>query len=156
MFQMAPSLSHEDALKLVCAVCCNLRGKKPTRGVSDKEEENIQTFVFSGYRRGSPFYPQGLCAGCQRALQRKAKEGGEDDDKKIQLVLPDDYFCQLPHQTRMRSQEDCDCRWCKLARLSRPGFKLWRMKIQEKNKSKPLVLRICQQYGNCLPATQVS
>ena len=88
MFQMARGLSHEDALKLVCAVCCNLRGKKPTRGVSDQEEKNIQPFVFLGYSRGSPFYPQGLCNGCQKALQRKLKEGKEYEGKeKIQLLL---------------------------------------------------------------------
>ena len=39
--------THEENLKLVCAVCTNLRGKKASRGVSNEEEKDIQKFVLN-------------------------------------------------------------------------------------------------------------
>ena len=50
-------MSHEDCLKLVCAVCTNLHGKKASRGVSEAEEKLIQKLVFSSYKKESPYFP---------------------------------------------------------------------------------------------------
>ena len=44
------ALIHDNALKLVCAVCVNKRGVKASGTVSEKDEERIQRFVFAGYR----------------------------------------------------------------------------------------------------------
>ena len=50
--------SHKENLKLVFAVCTNLRGKKATQGVSDSEEQDFKKFVFSAYQKGSIYFPQ--------------------------------------------------------------------------------------------------
>ena len=46
------ALSHEAALKLVCAVCTNLHGRKAVRAVSEIDAVRIKKFAFGGYQRG--------------------------------------------------------------------------------------------------------
>ena len=82
--------SHEDCLKLVCAVCTNLHGVKATRGVSDAEEKIIQSFVFSLYQKSSSYFPQGLCNICHSQLLRLSL------GKPHKLNLPSNYHCTLP------------------------------------------------------------
>ena len=62
------ALSHEAALKLVCAVCTNLHGRKAARTVTETDAVRIEKFVFGGYQRGSTVFPQGICTVCQRQL----------------------------------------------------------------------------------------
>ena len=69
---MPKPLTHKDALKLVCAVCVNLRGTKAKRGISAMDESRIQKFVFSGFHRASPYSQQGLCEVCHSLLKREA------------------------------------------------------------------------------------
>ena len=67
MFSEMPKkkpLTHEDCLFRFCAVCTNLRGLKVERKVSEKEEKKIQKFN-PLYKRGSSYFPQGLCSTCQ-------------------------------------------------------------------------------------------
>ena len=75
IFQMPKNrLSHDDCLKLVCAVCTNLHGMKANRGVSEAEAIRIQKFVFKKYQRNSPHFPQGLCNCCHYQLWKLEKE----------------------------------------------------------------------------------
>ena len=110
-------LTHEDCVKLVCAVCTNLHGKKASRGVSEEETRIIQKFIYAGYRRDCPSSPQGICSTCQPDLVRlkKSEEGkdssGEPNENEgnrekalpLKLHLPDDYHCTLPHNTRSQA-----------------------------------------------------
>ena len=76
-------LTHEDCVKLVCAVCTNLHGKKASRGVSEEDTRIIQKFIYAGYRRDCPSLPQGICSTCQPDLVRlKKSEEGKDSSGK--------------------------------------------------------------------------
>ena len=103
--------SHKENLKLVFAVCTNLRGKKATRGVSDSEEQDKKKFVFSAFQKGSIYFPQGLCETCHGHLRKLKNVKTEDQGPK--LLLPDNYHLDLPHATRSQSQSYCSCRWCR-------------------------------------------
>ena len=50
--------SHEECLRLVCAVCTNLHGQKASRGVSESEAQLIKKYVFSEYKKDSLYFPQ--------------------------------------------------------------------------------------------------
>ena len=50
--------SHEECLRLVCAVCTNLNGQKASRGVSGSEAQLIKKYVFSEYKKDSLYFPQ--------------------------------------------------------------------------------------------------
>ena len=50
--------SHEECLRLVCAVCTNLNGQKASRGVSESEAQLIKKYVFSEYKKDSLYFPQ--------------------------------------------------------------------------------------------------
>ena len=56
-------------------------------------------------------------------------------------------MCEIPIQTRSKAAEKCTCRWCKLARLSGPEFKLWQLKMTKSQKESPLLSYICQSCG---------
>ena len=145
-------------------------GRQTNSVGSDIEEKLIKQFVYYSYQRGSIFFPQGLCGACHMQLfrLREGEEQGVEQDGDIEgevqkiknlrekLVLPEDYFCQLPHQTRKMSQEQCDCRWCKLARLNGLSFRRWQQEIRNRKQSKPPILCMCQNCGKGLPDTQVS
>ena len=45
--------SHEECLRLVCAVCTNLNGQKASRGVSESEAQLIKKHFFSKYKNDS-------------------------------------------------------------------------------------------------------
>ena len=113
-------LTHEKALNLVCSVCVNLRGTKPSRTVSEKVEHLVQKYVFAAYCKGSPYCPQGICNACLGLLMRKNEHVDGSTKKEVTFLLPESYHCELPHQTRKQAQEICFCRWCSLARLSGP------------------------------------
>ena len=146
--------SHEENLKLVCAVCTNLRGKKATRGVSDSEEQDIKKFAFSAYQKGSIYFPQGLCETCHGHLRKLKNVKTEDQGPK--LLLPDNYHLDLPHATRSQSQSYCSCRWCLLARMNGLEFKLWQKEIKKGREGKPDIQMMCQSCGKGLPITQKS
>ena len=146
------ALTHDCALKLVCAVCVNQRGVKARRSVSEKDEERIQRFVFAGYRRGSPSSPQGLCESCHRLLIRKEKS----EESTVKFLLPDDYYCELPHFTRKKAQETCQCRWCVLARMDAVQLQSFKKRIREENNTKPVISRMCHSCGKGVPVTQKS
>ena len=52
LFQMPKSvLTHEACLRLVCAVCTNLHGKKAPCGVPVEDAVKIRKFVFAEFKR---------------------------------------------------------------------------------------------------------
>ena len=51
-------------------MCTNLRGLKVERKVSEEEEKKIQDFN-PLYKRGSTYFPQGLCSTCHIFLLNK-------------------------------------------------------------------------------------
>ena len=142
------ALTHEDCLFRVCAVCTNLRGVKVERKVSEEEERKIQVFN-PLYKRGSIYFPQGLCSTCHIFLLKRkdaeAVQGGDEEKgsmrdenedegvrgegKKrkrplpnVEPLFPENFLCFLPHETRNAPQVSCTCRWCKIGRLH--GYKL--------------------------------
>ena len=108
------ALSHDDCLALVCAVCTNLHGKKARRRITDSEAGIIGRKVFSSYQKGNPSFPQVVCTTCENHLRQLKKEEMEEDSTQqvdgvegglkesnetaVKLLLPDDYYCFLPHQ----------------------------------------------------------
>ena len=198
--------THEDCLKLVCAVCTNLGGYKAKRGISVLDESRIQKFVFAGFSKASIYSPQGLCAKCYSFLRRKAEEadldqetgqhtgefqdlgqqdGGAGDsgqegsvtgelalehgmigdlveknrDRKKQdivFLLPENYHCKLPHNTRHEAKQVCSCRWCEIARLNGGEFNSWQRKMKEQREGRPEVRHICQKCGTGIPVSQKS
>jgi hypothetical protein len=150
-------LTHDQALYLVCAVCTNLRGTKPSQKVSAKVEELVQKYVFPAYRKGSPYYPQGICNTCRDLLQKMNRNLIEGNTEvKITFLLPESFHCELPHQTRKQAQEICSCRWCSLARLSGPKFLLWQKEMRELKDGRPAISRMCHSCGKGVPNTQKS
>ena len=168
---MPPTKSHQQCLELVCAVCTNLNGYKAKKVVSDIEVELIKKYVFPGYEKHSIWFPQGLCVRCALDLreydhkeeeQEKENGGGGDGissgtkmyrrkHRNVKLVLPDDYICNLPIQTRGQVLKICTCRWCYLARLNGPDFQKWRASL---NKSiRPIITHICSDCGRGVPVT---
>ena len=156
-------LTHKDALKLVCAVCVNLRGTKAKRGISALDESRIQKFVFSGFQRASPYSPQGLCEVCHSLLKRTDGKDGDSGKevsarKKVEIVflLPEDYHCELPHDTRSQTGKVCSCRWCTIARLYGGAFKAWQVQMREQQKGRPAIRRMCHQCGKGILVNQKS
>ena len=82
---------------------------------------------------------------------REQEEAGGAKKKRVQLKLPEDYICDLPTQTRSRGAVSCSCKWCSLARLSGPQFKLWKLGL--KKKKKPIITFICKDCGKGVPVT---
>ena len=147
-------MSHEDCLKKVCAICTNLNGKKVHRGVSETEEKLIQKLVFPSYRRGSLYFPQGLCDICQRKLLRMEKAG--EAEARQQFILPENYHCSLPHETRSQSKENCMCRWCKLARMNGLELRRWQKEVKERRHGEEKIGVMCPKCGKGLPISQIS
>ena len=82
----------------------------------------------------------------------RVEEGaGGGKKKKVVLKLPEDYICDLPTQTRSKAAMSCSCKWCSLARLSGPQFKLWKLGL--KKKTKPSITFICKDCGKGVPST---
>ena len=79
---MPPSKSHQECLELVCAVCTNLNGYKAKQAVSDLEVALIQKHVFPAYKKGIPWFPQGMRVRCAHDLchldKQKEKQRGSD------------------------------------------------------------------------------
>ena len=176
--------SHEDCLKLVCAVCPNMRGKKASCEVCEADETRIRQFVFGEYSLSSNHFPKGLCNTCHGQLWKmeidvakhegrqerrnieqeqkgdnwsKDEEEDSDDNRignDIELLLPDNYVCEIPPLTRNNSQKICHCRWCKLARLNGPSFNMWQKKMREEREGKPEIIHICIECGKGVPVNQ--
>ena len=53
-----PPRTHEECLKLVCAVCANLHGSKATRSVSDVDAALVRKHIFPSYKKDSIWFPQ--------------------------------------------------------------------------------------------------
>ena len=159
------SLTHEECLSKVCALCTNLIGVKATRLISEKQAEFIKKYIFSGYRKNSKYFPQGLCMKCHNLLDRLKKEKEEEEQKqvpdqdkepmldqearvrsKVQLLLPENYHCGLPHETRSKQGASCTCRWCILARLNGREFLNWKNESIKSRKDKPFTW-MCQSCG---------
>ena len=147
-------MSHEESLKKVCAVCTNLCGKKATRGVSETDERLIQKLVFSSYHRGSPYFPQGLCEGCHMKLWHEVKDGERGSGQKF--LLPENYHCTLPKETRSQSKEYCRCRWCSLARMNGLELRRWQKQAKEEREGKDEIGMMCPKCGKGLPISQKS
>ena len=92
-------MTHDEARRKVCAICCNNRGVKACREVSKKEEG------IKGYNRKIPYLPSGICKGCLFDL-RCLTEG-----RPVKLNLSESYDCALERQTRS-GWNLCTCRWC--------------------------------------------
>ena len=166
------ALSHDDCLALVCAVCTNLHGKKARRRITESEAGIIGRKVFSSYQKGNPSFPQGICTTCENHLRQLKKEEMEEDstwqadgvegglkesnETAVKLLLPDDYHCFLPHQTRSigLSTTTCTCRWCVLARVNGPNFLQWRKEKLKSQEQTSKICRICQECGKGIPLTQ--
>ena len=171
-------LTHEECLFRVCAVCTNLRGIKVSRPVSEKEEKKIQV-VNPLYKRGSKYFPQGLCSTCHVfLLSRKEKDddmpdlarGGdevcqdqpiEQEQEKetkplpnIEPIFPENYHCFLPHETRNSPQGPCTCRWCKIGRLNGNKFKSWALAAKKSREGQPAIHTICSKCGRGLQLGQ--
>ena len=174
LFQMPKSvLNHDACLRLVCAVCTNLHGKKASRGVSEVEAIKIRKFVFAEYKRESKFFPQGLCTICQRKLCRLDEKTNipmeqditplvatEDREERASqadnLLLPEDYHCVIPPITRSQANTPCSCRWCKIARLNGPKFLCWQREILKKRENEPVITRMCHSCGKGVPVLQIT
>ena len=133
-------MSHDQARQLVCCVCTNLRGSKAIRAVSDAEEKVVRDKVYSGYDSSSDYFPSGICKACIFFIKKLMNE--TEAGITVNLVLPEDYNCQLPRATRTTSVPTCNCRWCDLGRMNGPKFKQWQMEVkgrQDKNK----IERLC-------------
>ena len=154
-----PAKTHDECLTLVCAVCTNLNGKKPQRGITYEEVILVQKHVFVGYQQESTLFPTGICTRCALDLYYLEKQSGQGDEgalkkKKIKLKLPDDYLCEIPKQTRSKASSVCDCRWCKLARLNGPEFRRWQQGLRKKVSQD--VTYICGSCGRGVLATASS
>ena len=158
------ALSHKECLVKVCAICTNLNGTKPKCNISQIEADYIRKEIFSGYRKDSPSFLQGICVACQSLMRRKKKvsekdgdEGSSCSERSSQFLLPSDYLCQLPIETRQRSLtgDPCSCRWCTLARLNGPQFKLWKADMEKNKKEQGTnIQRMCNQCGIGIPISQ--
>ena len=161
-------MTHEECLKKVCAVCTNLHGKKASHSVSDIDAARIKTLIFPAYVKGSVHFPQGLCTTCYNQLVRLDKELGQSIEEsdggtsgsKISpnLLLPSDYMCDLPYETRSWKSSGgiCTCRWCNLARLSGQYFHKWHMEMKLLTDKKPQVTRLCMHCGKGISVNQES
>ena len=74
--------SHEENIKLVCAVCTNLNGYKAKSSVVDKDIELIKKHVFPGFCKNNNWLPQGICIRCALDLREldQQEDGGGDDE----------------------------------------------------------------------------
>ena len=50
--------SHEECIRLVCAVCTNLNSQNDSRDVSESEVQLIKKYIFSEYMKDSLYFPQ--------------------------------------------------------------------------------------------------
>ena len=132
--------THEENFKLVCAVCTNLRGKKASRGVSDEEEKDIQKVVFKSYNKCSIYFLQGLCNTCAVYL---CKLRGTTEEQGPILLLPDNYHCTLPHETRSKSKVYCECRWCRIARMNGLEVRRFQQEVKVGRKGKEEISEKC-------------
>ena len=135
---------HEEARQLVCCVCTNLRGNKAIRVVSDAEEKVVRDKVYTGYDSSSDYFPSGICKACIFDVKKLMNE--TEAGSTVNLVLPEDYNCQLPRATRTTSVLTCNYRWCDLGRMNGPKFKQWQMEVkgrQEKNNIETMCYLLC-------------
>ena len=128
-------MTHDEARGKVCAICCNNRGVKACREVSEKEEVIISQEVIKGYNRKNPYLPSGICKGCMFDV-RSLTEG-----RPVKLHLPDSYDCGLERQTRSGGNL-CTCRLCWLAKLSFKAFSVWQREVT--GRTRQPIIRMCQ------------
>ena len=132
-------MNHYEARMKVCAVCTNQWGDKAVRRVNEKEETLIKLHILSTYSSENMFFPSGVCLMCIHHLRQK------DRGEKVNLKLPENYFCQMERELRSSPLSVCKCEWCYLARLSGPAFRTWQMKVKGKEKEAKKVTRLCQE-----------
>ena len=63
--------------------------------------------------------------------------------KETELLLPESYNSEKQRALTSNQQKVCECRWCKLAKLSGPAFLLWQK--SKKGKGKQPLRRLCTQ-----------
>lgn len=129
-------MSHDAARALVCAVCTNEWGEKAIRKVKEKEEDQIRNLI-PDYSSIDPKFPSGICKKCVFDL-RSMEQG-----KKVDLLLPEDYTCTVPRETRATANLVCTCRWCYLGRLSGPSFLQWQRSKKARGVERQKVVRLC-------------
>ena len=127
-------LTHDENRRRVCAVCCNNRGVKACREVTEKEQVIIASEVINGYSRKNPYLPSGICKGCAFDLRRLTA------GIPVKIHLPESYDCGLGRQTR--SAGWCTCRWCLLGKMNGQAFQDWKKEVT--GKTREPVIRMCQ------------
>ena len=108
-------------------MCTNLNGNKAARPLRKFEVNLIKKHVFSEYQEDSIWFPAGICVTCVFLLQKLSDEEKIEPDKRktINLKLPDNYLCDIPIQTRSKASSNCQCQWCKLARMNGLEYRRW-------------------------------
>ena len=106
--------THDENRKRICAVCLSESGlkSKAWRGVTDKVEALIKQFVCSDYSRCEANFPAGICKNCDLILTDYAK----NKENCRPLSVSDSYVIIVPRSTRSRSDRNCQCRMCHVAR----------------------------------------
>ena len=61
--------SHDKNRLKVCVVCY----RKGKRLLSDREVENVRSYVIDDYDINNSYFPAGICDGCHLLLNKKAK-----------------------------------------------------------------------------------
>ena len=60
----------------------------------------------------------------------------ERKTENVSLLLPQDYICEIPIQTRSKSSSVCSCRWCALARMNGVQFRKWKNSLKKTDQPK--------------------
>ena len=136
----SPVKTHEECTNLICAVCTNLHGSKAQRTISSGQALMVKKHVFPSYIKGNLSLPQGICNTCRIQLIKL-----EQKTENVSLLLPEDYICEIPIQTRSKSSTVCSCRWCALARMNGVQFRKWKNSLKKTDKLK--VAFICPDCG---------
>ena len=96
--------THEDFRKYVCLFC--LKKGKDSRGINEKEYENINTHFVIGLNRDDERLPNAMCITCRMVL-RKTSAG--DYSKYFELF---DYSKLNPLKPITRTSSSCECMIC--------------------------------------------
>ena len=110
----ARTACHGKNRQNVCALCLNEHGLKPSRPVTDKEEEIIRSRIAPNFSLKDEKYAVGLCSTCHTQIWR-LHHGTSN------LIFISKHFGEDPEQspvTRSSSAEKCSCVICCRAQLN--------------------------------------
>ena len=116
---------HEACRGKVCVVCY----QKATRLLSECASVVVKEHIIDHYDISNPDFPCGVCEGCNISLSKKRA----DPDFDIPHCV-DDYDPQ--RKTGLRSLSTCQCKICKIAKLSGPAF-LKHIRAHRKKRGRP-------------------